>query len=222
LTLGTFLNYILFYNKRFHLTYPKKAGWQKVSSKSGNNNREKFGKEALEHIDSLYNYSLSLTRNTDEAKDLVQETFFKAYKSLHQFQEGTSIKAWLFRILKNTFINLYRKRVREPEIVNYEKIEPFIDLLKDDKGDISIVAEDNILNKYMGDEITSALNNLPDDFKMVVLLSDLEGFSYQEVADIMDCPIGTVRSRLSRGRRMLQKNLLDYALSEGIIKGKEK
>ncbi|GAG21537.1 unnamed protein product, partial [marine sediment metagenome] len=146
--------------------------------------------------------------------------FFKAYKFFHQFQEGTSIKAWLFRILKNTFINLYRKRVREPEMVNYENVEPFIDLLKDDKGDISIVAEDNILNKYLSDEISSAINNLPDDFKMVVLLSDLEGFSYKEIADIMDCPIGTVRSRLARGRRMLQKNLLDYALNEGIIKGK--
>ncbi len=191
-----------------------------MSSKSGNNNREKFGKEASMHIDSLYNYSLSLTRNPDDAKDLVQETFFKAYKFFHQFQEGTSIKAWLFRILKNTFINLYRKRVREPEMVNYENVEPFIDLLKDDKGDISIVAEDNILNKYLSDEISSAINNLPDDFKMVVLLSDLEGFSYKEIADIMDCPIGTVRSRLARGRRMLQKNLLDYALNEGIIKGK--
>ncbi len=191
-----------------------------MSNSSANNKKERFEKVALTHIDSMYNLSLSFTRNEDTAKDLVQETFFKAYKFFHQFQEGTSIKAWLYKILKNTYINYYRKRVREPEIVNYETVEPFIDLIKDDNNDIANLEENNLFKKFLSDEVTSALNELPDDFKIVVLLSDLEGFSYKEIADVMNCPVGTVRSRLSRGRRMLQKYLLDYALKEGIIKGK--
>ena len=174
------------------------------------------------HIDSLYNFSLYLTKNSDDAKDLVQETYYKAYKFFHQFQEGTSIKAWLFKILKNTFINLYRKKYREPEIIDYEKVESFIGLMKDNNFDFAHLEEDNLLNKFLSDNVVSALNQLPDDFKTVVLLSDVEGLSYKEIADIVECPIGTVRSRLSRARKMLQKILLNYALKQGIIKGKEK
>ena len=193
-----------------------------MNNNSGNNKKEKFEKEALGHIDSLYNLSLYLTRNSDNAKDLVQETYYKAYKFFHQFQEGTSIKAWLFKILKNTFINLYRKKVREPEIIDYEKVESFIGLIKDNNFDFAHLEEDNLLNKFLSDDVVSALNQLPDDFKIVVLLSDVEGLSYKEIADIMECPIGTIRSRLSRARKMLQKILLNYALKQGIIKGKEK
>lgn len=193
-----------------------------MDNKNDDGKKKKFEKEAMIYLDSLYNLSLSLTRNPNDAKDLVQETYYKAYKFYYQFQEGTSLKAWLFKILKNTFINLYRKKVKEPEKVDYEKVEPFISLLQDNDGDITNIEENILLNKFLSDDVTSALNKLPDDFKTVVLLSDLEGFSYKEIAEIMDCPIGTVRSRLSRGRRMLQKILFDYALKEGIIKGKEK
>jgi len=193
-----------------------------LNSSSDNNKKGRFEKEALMHIDSLYNFSLYLTKNSDDAKDLVQETYYKAYKFFHQFQEGTSIKAWLFKILKNTFINLYRKKYREPEIIDYEKVESFIGLMKDNNFDFAHLEEDNLLNKFLSDNVVSALNQLPDDFKTVVLLSDVEGLSYKEIADIVECPIGTVRSRLSRARKMLQKILLNYALKQGIIKGKEK
>ena len=193
-----------------------------MNNTPGNDRRGRFEKEALIHIDSLYNLSLYLTKNPDDAKDLVQETYYRAYKFFHQFQEGTSIKAWLFKILKNTFINLYRKKVREPEIIDYEKVEPFIALMKDDNFNIAHLEEDNILNKFLSDDVVSALNQLPDDFKMVVLLSDFEELPYKEIADIMECPVGTVRSRLSRARKMLQKILLNYALKQGIIKGREK
>lgn len=193
-----------------------------MNNNSGDNKKGRFEKEALMHIDSLYNLSLYLTKNSDDAKDLVQETYYKAYKFFHQFQEGTSIKAWLFKILKNTFINFYRKRVREPEIIDYEKVESFIGLIKNNNFDFAHLEEDNLLNKFLSDDVVSALSQLPDDFKVVILLSDVEGLSYKEIADIMECPIGTVRSRLSRARKMLQKILLNYALKQGIIKGKEK
>jgi RNA polymerase sigma-70 factor (ECF subfamily) len=193
-----------------------------MDNKIDNDKKKKFEKEAMIYLDSLYNLSLNLTRNPNDAKDLVQETYYKAYKFYYQFQEGTSLKAWLFKILKNTFINLYRKKVKEPEKVDYEKVEPFISLLQDNNSDVTNIEENILLNKFLSDDVTSALNKLPDDFKTVVLLSDLEGFSYKEISEIMDCPIGTVRSRLSRGRRMLQKILFDYAIKEGIIKGKEK
>jgi len=193
-----------------------------MDNKIDNDKKKKFEKEAMIYLDSLYNLSLNITRNPNDAKDLVQETYYKAYKFYYQFQEGTSLKAWLFKILKNTFINLYRKKVKEPEKVDYEKVEPFISLLQDNNSDVTNIEENILLNKFLSDDVTSALNKLPDDFKTVVLLSDLEGFSYKEISEIMDCPIGTVRSRLSRGRRMLQKILFDYAIKEGIIKGKEK
>ncbi len=193
-----------------------------MDNNNGNGKKERFEAEALLHLNSLYNMSLRLTRNEEDAKDLVQETFYKAYKFFHQFQQGTSIKAWLFKILKNSYINVYRKKVRQPEMIEYDKVAPFISLIKDDRNDNKEEIEAKVLDKLLDDEITAALNKLPDEFRMVVLLSDLEGLSYKEISDIMECPIGTVRSRLSRGRRMLQKVLLDYALKEGIIKGKEK
>ncbi|MCK4966052.1 sigma-70 family RNA polymerase sigma factor [bacterium] len=193
-----------------------------MDNNNGSSKKERFEAEALLHLNSLYNMSLRLTRNEDDAKDLVQETFYKAYKFFHQFQQGTSIKAWLFKILKNSYINVYRKKVRQPEMIEYDKVAPFISLIKDDRNDNKEEIEAKVLDKLLDDEITAALNKLPDEFRMVVLLSDLEGLSYKEISDIMECPIGTVRSRLSRGRRMLQKVLLDYALKEGIIKGKEK
>ena len=191
-----------------------------MNDDSKKSNKERFEKEALMHMDLLYNLSLSLTRNPDDAKDLVQETYFKAYKFFHQYQEGTNIKAWLFKILRNSFVNIYRKKVREPELVVYEKVEPFINLIR--SGNNSDMSDKAVSDKFLSDEVTSALNQLPDDFKEVVLLSDLEGLSYKEIAQVVDCPVGTVRSRLSRGRRMLQKALLDYALKEGLIQGQEK
>ncbi len=186
-----------------------------------NNETEKqaeFAKEALVHLDALYNASYKLTHNEEDAKDLVQEALFKAYRFFGQFQVGTSCKAWLFKILKNTFINHYRKRVKQPEILGYENVEPFINLVKDRDVYFTRGAEEKMFDKFLSDDVKRALEKLSPEFKLVVILADIEGFSYKEIADIMECPIGTVRSRLSRGRKMMEKVLQEYASKEGITK----
>ncbi|MFC1733758.1 sigma-70 family RNA polymerase sigma factor [candidate division KSB1 bacterium] len=174
-----------------------------------------FEAEAIVYMDALYNAALKLTYNEDDAKDLVQETYFKAYRFFDQFEPGTSCKAWLFKILKNTFINKYRKKIKQPEHVDYNTIEPFVDLIKDKQYFNSESLDDAILNDYLSDDINEALSKLSSEFRMVLVLSDIEGFSYKEIADIMECPIGTIRSRLSRARKMMFKLLTKYAKKEG-------
>lgn len=178
--------------------------------------KTEFEELALPHIDSLYNFALKLTGNVHEAEDLVQETYLRAYKFFHKYKKDTYIKAWLFSILRNTFINIYRKKKREPEKVDFHSVEQFIEQLIDRnllKGDTSGDLLDNILD----DEIKSALDDLPEEFKTVILLSDVDGFSYKEIADIINCPIGTVMSRLYRGRKILYKNLAEYAKEKGYL-----
>lgn len=174
-----------------------------------------FESDALQHLDSLYNSALKLTYNEEDAKDLVQETFLKAFKYFDQYEPGTSCKAWLYKILKNTFINKYRKKIRQPEQVDFDSVEPFVELIKDKNFQDSKSLDVGILNSFLSDEINEALSRLSYDFRIVLLLSDIEGFSYKEISDILDCPIGTIRSRLSRGRKMMFKNLLQYAKKEG-------
>jgi len=176
---------------------------------------ETFKSEALVHMDALYNAALRLTYNEEDARDLVQKTFFKAYRFFDQFELGTSCKAWLFKILKNTFINKYRKKVKQPEHVDYDTVEPFVDLIKDKQFFNSETLDEEILDNFLSDDVNEALSKLPDDFRMVLILSDIEGFSYKEIAEIMECPIGTIRSRLSRARKMMFKYLLKYAKKEG-------
>lgn len=177
--------------------------------------QESFQNEAIVHMDALYNSALKLTYNEEDAQDLVQDTFFKAFRFFDQFEPGTSCKAWLFKILKNTFINKYRKKVKQPEHVDFNAIEPFVDLIRDKKHFKNDSLDVTILNNYLSDEINVALAKLSTEFKMVLILSDVEGFSYKEVAEIMDCPIGTIRSRLSRARKMMYKLLAKYAKKEG-------
>lgn len=179
---------------------------------------QEFEEVALVHLDALYNTALQLTHNEDDAQDLVQETYLKAYRFFHQFQPGTSCKAWLFKILKNTFINIYRKKVKEPEMVDFQTVEPFLELVRGNDSAFVADTEARIMDKFLDDEVNAALQRLPSEFRLAVILTDIEGFSYEEVAQIMDCPIGTVRSRLSRGRKMLQAPLYHYAVREGIIK----
>ena len=179
---------------------------------------QEFEAEALGHLDALYNTALQLTRNDNDAQDLVQETYLKAYRFFHQFQPGTSCKAWLFKILKNTFINIYRKKVKEPDMVDFNTVEPFLELVRENNSAFVADTEARIMDKFLDDEVNAALQRLPSDFRLAVILTDIEGFSYEEVAQIMDCPIGTVRSRLSRGRKMLQAPLYHYGVREGIIK----
>ena len=182
--------------------------------------RQRFQREALPLLDSLYGGALRMTRNQADAEDLVQETMLRAYRSFDRFEPGTNLKAWLYRIMTNAYINTYRKRQREPQKVSQEDIEDF-DLyqeLKDHDPAFSATPETIVLDNLLDSDIIEAIDDLPDQFRMAVLLSDLQGFSYAEMAEIMDVPMGTVMSRLHRGRKALQKRLLDLAKERGIVR----
>jgi RNA polymerase sigma-70 factor, ECF subfamily len=179
-----------------------------------------FNSLAVPYIDPLYNTAYRLTGNSQDAEDLVQETFFKAYKYYDKFQEGTNLKAWLFKILKNTFINNYRKKKLEPRSVEFGEIEDsFERIVRQDPAQRQFDPEERYLAGVMDEGVKKALDSLPHDYKMVVILADLEDFSYKEIADILDCPVGTVMSRLYRGRKLLERALLKYARSHGYLRG---
>jgi RNA polymerase sigma-70 factor (ECF subfamily) len=178
-----------------------------IKMKDSHEEKQKvFEREAFPLMDNLYNSALKLTYNEDDAKDLVQDTFFKGFRFFHQFEQGTSMHAWLFRIMKNTFINNYRKKVKQPSTVDFDEVEPFIDRIVLDK-DFTSEEIEHILNNSLSDEVNEALMKLPNEFRLVLILSDIEGFSYKEIADIMEIPIGTVRSRLSRARKAMFNKL---------------
>jgi len=180
------------------------------------NDHLEFEQTAIPHMDVLRHHALHLTRNSEDANDLVQETYLKAFRSWHSYEKGTNIKGWLYQIMKNSYINLYRKKVKEPRKIEYSDIHfhhtgnPFGEL---DLRQFDGKSYDNIFE----DEVAHSFQSLPLDFKTVLLLSDYEDLSYEEIAHIVDCPIGTVRSRLHRGRRHLQKRLFDYASRNGYI-----
>jgi RNA polymerase sigma factor (sigma-70 family) len=188
-----------------------------VSTEPILNKEELFEQELLPHADALYNFAYHLTYNEDDANDLVQETFMKAFRFINSFDAGTNAKAWLFKILKNGFINEYRKKKKEPSKVDYEDIIAYQDA-DEEKGGVAFDLREDIFDGMMGDEITIALNRLPIDFKTVILLCDIEGFTYEEIAKIIDIPIGTVRSRLHRARNMLKESLKEYAEKMGYKK----
>jgi len=173
-----------------------------------------FNQEFMPHIDAMYNFAFRLTLDEDDAKDLVQETFMKAYRFINSFETGTNAKAWLFRILKNSFINNYRKQSKQPSKVDYQEVETFYN---SDSVNENITTDLRVetVQHLIGDEITNALNSLDVDFRTVIILCDLEGFTYEEMAKILDIPIGTVRSRLHRARNLLKEKLKQYASSLG-------
>ncbi|MEP2670054.1 MAG: sigma-70 family RNA polymerase sigma factor [Cyclobacteriaceae bacterium] len=173
-----------------------------------------FNNEFLPHINSMYNFGYRLTLDEDDAKDLVQDTYLKAYRFIESFQKGTNAKAWLFRILKNSFINDYRKKSKEPNKVDYQEVESYYN---SDDVDRQITTDLRVesLKDMIGDEISNALNSLDVDFRTVIILCDLEGFKYDEMAKILDIPIGTVRSRLHRARNLLKDKLSVYAKKMG-------
>lgn len=176
--------------------------------------KEIFNKEFLPHLDAMYNFAYRLTFEEDDAKDLVQDAFMKSYRFVESFQEGTNAKAWLFRILKNSFINDFRKKSKEPSKVDYQEVESFYnsdDVNKSITTDLRVES----LKGMMGDEVSNALNALDEDFRTVIILCDLNGFKYDEMAKILDIPIGTVRSRLHRARNLLREKLKEYAQSMG-------
>lgn len=183
-----------------------------------NRARKEFEELALPHLDSLYSGALRMTRNPSEAEDLVQETMLLAFRHFDQFKRGTNIRAWLFRILTNTFINSYRKKSREPERVDLPEVEDFYFLNEVSRNNrMGDDPESQILGKFVHEDIMAAIDKLPDEFRMVVILNAVEGFAYQEIADMLGVPIGTVRSRLYRGRKLLQKLLYEQAREMGYV-----
>ena len=174
------------------------------------NARRVFEKEFMPHMDAMYNFALKLTADEDDAQDLVQDTCLKAYRFINSFEPGTYAKAWLFRILKNNFINDYRKKSRGPSKVEFEWVEQSISG-EDEAAEPAYFADlqAETVNDMLGDEITAALQSLPVDFRMIIILCDLEEFSYEEMAKILDIPIGTVRSRLHRARALLKTNFVN-------------
>ena len=173
-----------------------------------------FEREALPHMDALYNFALRMTLVPAEAEDLVQETFLKAFRFFDKFEQGTNCKAWLFRIMKNSYINRYRKSQKSPEIVDYDAVEEFYYTIRSHRAETVNPAE-TLFDNILDDEVTLAIESLPEDFRTVVILCDIEGFTYEEIAEFVDCPVGTVRSRLHRGRKLLRDRLLLYASSRG-------
>ena len=176
---------------------------------------EVFEQEFFPHADALYNFAYHLTYDEEDANDLVQETFLKSYRFINSYQLGTNAKAWLFKILKNAFINQYRKKSKRPTQVDYEDIVSHHDA---DSGKFSgsVDLRQEIFQGMMGDEVSNAINALPVDFKSVILLCDIEGFTYEEISKIVDIPIGTVRSRLHRARNMLKEKFIALDGHHGI------
>ena len=178
-----------------------------------------FSEQAMPLMGSLYTAALRMTRNPADAEDLVQETYLRAYRGFGGFQEGTNLKAWLYRILTNTYINSYRAKQRRPEQTDLDEVEDLY--LYRRLGGLEAAragrsAEDELMDSFSEAEVKNAIEDLPENYRMAVLLADVEGFSYKEIAEILDIPIGTVMSRLHRGRKALQKALWDYATTHGL------
>ncbi len=173
-----------------------------------------FQREFLPYVDSMYNFAYKLTLDEDDAKDLVQDTYLKAFRFINSFEQGTNAKAWLFKILKNSFINDFRKKSRQPAKVDYQEVENVYNS-EDVDEDITIDLRSETVQDLIGDEVSNAINSLAVDFRTVIILCDLEGFTYEEMAKILDIPIGTVRSRLHRARSILKQKLELYAKKLG-------
>ena len=182
--------------------------------------KEQFTSDAMQYAPQLFSTALRMTRSRSDAEDLVQETYIKGWRSFHTFQEGTNLRAWLFRIMTNTYINKYNAQKRkgtEVELDDVEELFLYKRLGSIDQSQLSSSAEYQMLDLFTDDEVKNALESLPEDFRIPVLLSDVDGFSYKEIAEMLEIPIGTVMSRLHRGRKAMQKMLYEYARDRGLI-----
>lgn len=182
--------------------------------------QEQFTADAMQYAPQLFSTALRMTRNRSDAEDLVQETFIKGWRSFYTFQEGTNLRAWLFRIMTNSYINKYNAQKRkgtEVELDDVEELFLYKRLGSIDQSQLSSSAEDQMLELFTDDEVKNALEELPEDFRIPVLLSDADGFSYKEISEMLEIPIGTVMSRLHRGRKAMQKLLYEYARERGLI-----
>ncbi|MCC5943227.1 MAG: sigma-70 family RNA polymerase sigma factor [Balneolaceae bacterium] len=176
--------------------------------------QQDFNDEIIPHLDALYNFGLRLTSDPNDAEDLVQDTIVKAYRFFSSYEKGTNAKAWLFRILKNSYINNYRKKSKKPHEVDYDEVATFYETIRDERTETSDL-EDKMFRELIDDDLSNALDSIPEDFRTVVLLCDVEDFTYEEIANMLDVPIGTIRSRLHRGRNLLKAQLMDYAAKRG-------
>jgi RNA polymerase sigma-70 factor, ECF subfamily len=184
-----------------------------------NRTKQEFESLALAHLDPLYSAALRLTKNERDAEDLVQDTCMRAYRFFDKFERGTNMKAWLFKILTNTFINRYRRKVKERSVVEGAEREAVHErFVSRDATDFAANPEQYFFDRLLSDDVLRAIDSLPIDFRLVVILADLQEFSYKEIAEILECPVGTVMSRLFRGRKLLQKTLRDYAQGQGVFR----
>lgn len=190
----------------------------KENSAASAQKKKEFQDLAFVHMDSLYNTALRMTRNELDAEDLVQDVYVRAFRFFHKFKRDTNFKAWIFKILTNTYINQYRKKINQPHQIELDRIKhTFIENKNDSHDHVMEKFEELKYESLFDDEIKAALEQLPDEFRIVVLLADIESFSYKEIAQMIGCPLGTVMSRLSRGRKQLQIHLKEYALKGGFI-----
>jgi RNA polymerase sigma-70 factor (ECF subfamily) len=180
---------------------------------------KRFERDALQYMNQLYAAAMRYTKNPEDAQDLVQDTYIKAYNSFHQFEPGTNLKAWLYRVLTTTFINTYRKDQRRPQTSDSELEDWQIAEASSHTSDQGKSTEDVVLENLPDSDIKNALAEIPEEFRMAVYLADVEGFSYKEIAEIVGVPAGTVMSRLHRGRKQLREKLTDYARERGYVKG---
>ena len=181
--------------------------------------KKRFERDALQYMNQLYAAAMRYTKNLEDAQDLVQDTYAKAYTSFHQFEPGTNLKAWLYRVLTTTFINTYRKDQRRPQTSDSELEDWQIAEASSHTSDQGKSSEDVVLENLPDSDIKNALAEIPEEFRMAVYLADVEGFSYKEIAEIVGVPAGTVMSRLHRGRKQLREKLTDYARERGYVKG---